>query len=53
MDLEPATKIFKKAHEIVRRTGIGHEGKKLSELERAQRQYLQDLSGRANFKIDW
>lgn len=37
MDLEPATKIFKKAHEIVRRTGIGHEGKKLSELERAQR----------------
>lgn len=37
MQLEPATKILKKAHEIVRRTGIGHEGKELSELERSQR----------------
>lgn len=35
MQLGPATKILKKAHEIVRRTGIGHEGKELSELERS------------------
>lgn len=53
MSIKDYIDITKQIHTIVRKTSVYYDGTILTDKQRMNYQYLQDLANRADYGVDW